>query len=210
MKVLVVALIVSLGAAAPALAASPAVSRGEVLVPIGFDECIARARAAFPAEGFAVEPYTDGNFVFAHKAIHSAYITCSPAPEGKMWVNIFVASYTQDGKVPGAERSRLQDRMGRMAPVQDFTGTWSTTKDWRSITLEQRGTQVTGRYANPPGSITGTVFGDTLVLQFKNDAGPHSGRAYMRLTSPTSFEGRWCFYECDPKIATTTFSGTKP
>jgi hypothetical protein len=191
-------------------AASPAVSRGEQLLAIGFDECIARARAAFPAEGYTVKGYDDTSFVFAQKGIHTAYITCSPAPSNKIWVNVFVASYTQAGHIPGSERLRLQTRMAQGLMPRTFSGTWSVTKDWRTLMLEQRGDQVTGRYLNPPGALHGTVIGDTLVFEFKDDAGPYRGRAYMRLTSDKSFEGRWCLNECDPKVGAAAFTGTRP
>lgn len=97
--------------ASHAWAAAPAVSRGEVLLDVPFDECMARAKAAFPAEGFAVEQVDNTSYVLARKDIHTAYITCSPAPHDKTWANVFVASSTNDGKVAGSERIALQARM---------------------------------------------------------------------------------------------------
>lgn len=94
-------------------AASPAVSRGEVLLQVSFEECMALAKSAFTAEGYKVAPSDQKSvsFVLAHKDIHTAYITCSPAPKFDMWANIFVASYTQDRNVPGNERVKLQTHL---------------------------------------------------------------------------------------------------
>jgi hypothetical protein len=94
-------------------AASPAVSRGEVLLEVSFDECMQRARSSFLDEGFSIVPSEakHTNFVLARKDIHTAYITCSPAPDSKMWGNVFVASFEQDRKIPGAVREKLQERM---------------------------------------------------------------------------------------------------
>lgn len=93
-----------------AQAVTPATSRGQQLLQILDGECLGRAQQAFRLEGWG-EIGQSGNFVGAAKAIHRAYITCNTAPGGGVWVNIFVASDSLDGNVPGAERVRLQARM---------------------------------------------------------------------------------------------------
>jgi hypothetical protein len=102
-------------ASAPALGASPAVSRGEVLLETSFEQCMELAKAAFLAEDYKVSPPPPDqefvSYVLAHRDIHTAYITCSPAPKFDMWANIFVASYTQDRNTAGNERLRLQNRI---------------------------------------------------------------------------------------------------
>lgn len=114
LSILAILISTSLGVAAgTSYAASPAVSRGEVLLDTDHDQCMTRARAAFTAEGFTVVPQKKSftNYVLARKGIHTAYITCSPAPRATMWANIFVASWDQDKRIPGAVRERLQERL---------------------------------------------------------------------------------------------------
>jgi hypothetical protein len=95
-------------------AAGPAISRGELLLQISGDECMRRALTAFQSEGYA--PTLQGaNLYLGQKDIHSAYIMCNAAPEGKIWVNIVVASEAQQGTVPGAERVKLEKRMSSAA-----------------------------------------------------------------------------------------------
>ena len=206
MFTVIAALILS---ASPASAASPAVSRGEELLAMSFEDCIARARTAFLEEGFKITTVDNTSYVLARKGIHNAYITCSPAPADKTWANVFVASYTQDGKIPGAERSKLQLRMAAAAPLVDFTGTWTVSTQWGSLAIEQSGDQLTGRFFEPPGSFTGKVYGDTALLDFKDDAGTSNGRAWLRLTSTKALGGRWCVGSCDPKKAEATFIGRR-
>jgi hypothetical protein len=71
-----------------------------------------------------------------------------------------------------------------------FAGSW-TSGPWGSITLRQTGSHVTGRYTEDPGTITGTVIGNTLRLTWTAENGDR-GEAYFTLLSPTTFEGRWC------------------
>jgi len=97
-------------------AAQPAMSRGEQLLPISYNECIQRAEQAYLAEGW-VNIGKGGAFVNAFKENNGAYIMCNVAPENKIWVNIVVASNSGDGNVPGAERVKLQTRMGQSGSV---------------------------------------------------------------------------------------------
>jgi hypothetical protein len=97
-------------ALASSAAAQPAMSRGEQLLPISYNECIQRAEQAYLAEGW-VNIGKGGAFVSAFKENNGAYIMCNVAPENKVWVNIVVASNSGDGNVPGGERVKLQRRM---------------------------------------------------------------------------------------------------
>lgn len=93
----------------------PAVSRGQQVLSISYDECLRRAQGAFSDESWN-QIGTSGNAVNAFKSIHASYIVCNPAPDTKMAVNIFVASSSNDSGVPGYERQRLQARMEGTVP----------------------------------------------------------------------------------------------
>ena len=97
---------------ASSAAAQPAMSRGEQLLPISYNECIQRAEQAYNAEGW-VNIGKGGAFVNAFKENNGAYIMCNVAPENKIWVNIVVASNSGNSNVPGAERVCLQTQMER-------------------------------------------------------------------------------------------------
>jgi len=209
--------------ASPALAASPAVSRGEELLAISFEDCIVRARKAFIDEGWKVSEGDNTSYALGRKGIHTAYITCSPGPDAKTWANVFVASYTQDSQVPGAERTRLQLRMAAAAPLGNFAGTWFVPTRFGKVTIDQVGDKVSGRYTEPAGTLTGIAYGDTVVLDFKDDAPlppgkgvkglpPNvaaTGRVFIRLTTAKTLGGRWCDGACDPKTAPLTFTGRR-
>jgi len=112
---------------APSLAQTPSWSRGIQNFSISYDECKSHARRALEAEGYIIENQGGDNnrdYYFAgYKDIHTAIITCNSSPDGKIWVNVFVASCLgiQNGNVPGAERVKLQERMDR--PSTDGPGT---------------------------------------------------------------------------------------
>jgi hypothetical protein len=108
----------------PETQAGPAVSRGELLLSINGAECMKRAAAALQSEGFSATLQA-ANLYFGQKGIHSAYIMCNAAPEGKMWVNLVVASEAADGTIPGAERERLQARiLGANQTAKLITSCW--------------------------------------------------------------------------------------
>ena len=194
-------------------AASPAVSRGEELLSVSFGECIARARSAFEAEGWRIGEVVDTSYLLGRKDIHTAYITCSPAPpdeanKHKVWANIFVASTADDGAVPGAERTKLQLRMAQASPVTSFHGRWSVTR-WGAFDVEQDGAFVRGRMTSPSGTFSGSVYGDVALVDYREDTGA-VGRMWFRLGTATAIAGRWCAGPtCDPKVAATTFSGKR-
>jgi len=103
--------------AAPSFAQNPSMSWGEQLLSISGEECMRRTPLAFRAEGFYPES-PDTNTTFATKGTHSAYLRCIAEPErGRTRIIIVVASNTNDGNVPGAERVRLQRRMEQPGAV---------------------------------------------------------------------------------------------
>jgi hypothetical protein len=88
-----------------------------------------------------------------------------------------------------------------------FSGAWSSGP-WGDLTLRQTGSRVTGRYTKDPGTISGTVSGNTLRLTWTAENGDR-GNAYFTLTSSTGFEGRWCRpLNCDTSRG-TWFRGQK-
>jgi hypothetical protein len=98
--------------ACSAFGQSPGWSRGQQLLPIGFDDCVRRASQSLQAEGYAVE-YAAGAFAVGRKGVHTGVITCNASPDGKQWINVVVASNGEGG---GSERERLQVRMEGAPP----------------------------------------------------------------------------------------------
>lgn len=92
--------------------AQPAVSRGEQIFSINYQDCMARARAAFQSQGW-VNIGEGGSYVNAFKGESGAYITCNESPAGRTIVNIFVASNSPNS---GAERVALQSAMNSSPP----------------------------------------------------------------------------------------------
>jgi len=68
---------------------------------------------ALQNEGYTKDGNSGGNFVAGTKAIHTAVIICSPAPESRMLVQIVVASNGDGG---GRERQCLQAQMDQPGP----------------------------------------------------------------------------------------------
>jgi hypothetical protein len=120
--------------------AQPTMSRGEQLLPISYNECMRRAEQAYIAEGW-VNIGKGGAFVSAFKENNGAYITCNVAPENKTWANIFVASNSGDGGVPGGQRVCLQKQMeqpgaskcGNAGNDQFTTWTWAVGAPGQSL-----------------------------------------------------------------------------
>lgn len=157
-------------------AQAPAASRGIQLLPIAPDECMRRGRAALEGEGYTIWNTSGPDFYFSDKQSHTAVLMCSPAADGKIWVNIVVATAgANDGGIPGAERVRLQERMSGVSrpPTVTFTTTWATQAKELS---EQPGMRFT---LNCParGEISSRLWGTDL---YTNDssvctAAVHSG-----------------------------------
>ena len=104
-------------------AQAPGWSRGQQNLAITYDECVRRMPAALQAEGYAQDPNSGGNFVAGSKAVHTAVIICSPAPESRMLVQIVVASNGDGG---GVERQRLQAQMERPGAVNKNNDSYTT------------------------------------------------------------------------------------
>ncbi len=150
-------------------------SRGAQLLNTSKTDCMVRAREALEKEGYSVSPV--GDAIFGSKAIHGACITCDPASEGKILVNIVVASTASDRAVPDAERARLQRRMEN--PTTDSTGDGSGVGGAWEQSTEGVGTSTwnftpvgRGRYRaleQGLGGATGTAIltGRTLRIEFK-------------------------------------------
>jgi hypothetical protein len=108
-----------MSAAAIAIFAPPAsalsLSRGQQTLDVPYQECLRRAHAAFVAEGFDAQPSQGASFVGGFRGSSGGYITCNPLTEGRMIVNVFVASEgTSDPNVPGAFRDDVGELTGRL------------------------------------------------------------------------------------------------
>ncbi len=173
---------------ASTVSAQPAMSRGEQLLPISYDECMRRAEQSFAREGW-VNIGKGGAFVQAFKENHGAYIMCNGAPENKIWVNVVVASSSPDKNVPGAERVKLQERMGQsQSESSGFTGNWTYQDGSFSDTFifSANGTVITPN--NSSVTARWSVEGNELVLRWSNgwtnryqlpvNSGRLSGTAY--------------------------------
>jgi hypothetical protein len=165
-------------AALPALAQAPAWSRGVQDLPVGYDECIGRARRALEGEGYVIKSQGgDGSSDYHFggvKDIHSAIVACDSASNGHVWVNIFVASQSSDGNVPGAERVKLQQRMaGSVTSLLPWIG-----GDWTDV----------GGGGTGPASIEQDSSDRNRVV-FRNRYGSTTGGRFI--DSTTVFEEGW-------------------
>ena len=142
--------------------AQPAMSRGEQRLSLSYDECMSRAVNAFTKEGW-VNIGKGGAFVNAFKQNHGAYIMCNVAPENKIWVNIVVASLSQDNNVPGAERVQLQKWMDQPAsgpPVSTRTCTFQYTY-WDGSHWTARIER--DQFVHAPNGDFGAAHSDTII-----------------------------------------------
>ena len=73
-------------------AQAPGWSRGQQNLALSYDDCVGRMPVALQNEGYSRDANSGGNFVAGSKAVHTAVIICSPAPDSKMLVQIVVAS----------------------------------------------------------------------------------------------------------------------
>ncbi|MBC7875165.1 MAG: hypothetical protein H7Y01_14270 [Ferruginibacter sp.] len=153
----------------PILLAQPTWSRGEQLLPITYEEAMRRAKSALLAEGYGAMQ-EGGAMIAGQKDIHTAVIMCNVAPEGKIWINIVVASIHNEGTVPGAERVRLQNRMNQNNIVNgNLVGEWNLKccNDYHMWTLHitsQDGTNFSGSFSGGAGdgAVNGQVRGNTI------------------------------------------------
>ena len=147
-------------------AQAPAASRGLQLLPITPDDCMLRARAALEGEGFTITDPIGPDHYYGKKQNHTALVMCNPAPDGKMWANVVVAtSGTLEGTVPGAERVRIQQRLypDDRPPTPTTATTWQTQAKELSTEPGMRFTLTCP--AN--GEISGRLWGTDL---YTNDS----------------------------------------
>lgn len=90
--------------------AQPAFSRGIQIINASLEECMRRAKAALQSEGY-VNMSSGSDYYAGFKKINTSVITCNATSDGRCYINIFVASQTNDPDIPGAERVRLQGKM---------------------------------------------------------------------------------------------------
>lgn len=105
-------LALALALATPVLA-QPAMSRGEQILPLSYQDCMSRAAGAFRSYGW-VNIGSGGAYTNAFRGGSGAYITCNEAVPGRMIVNIFVAS---NGGDAARERQELQGAMGDLKNI---------------------------------------------------------------------------------------------
>jgi len=156
--------------------AQPAWSRGIQTLTVTHEEGMKRAKGALEAEGYAIN-YTGGDFIAAFKGLNTALITCNATTDGKAYINIFVASTSNDGNVPGAERVRLQAQMDK---PNSFTTTNSRQGNW-DTQANSLGGNVGDRftlYFPPGGTVSDRVWGTDI---YTNDgsiaaAAVHAGQ----------------------------------
>ncbi|MEK7724398.1 MAG: hypothetical protein AAB336_08635 [Acidobacteriota bacterium] len=197
------------------VSAQPAMSRGEQRLSISYDECISRAERAFTNEGW-VNIGKGGAFVNAFKENNGAYIMCNVAPDNKIWVNIVVASSSQDNSIAGGERVKLQRQMensGSTAScnVPKISGTYSTSGDPVGIMVidYQNGSYVSIKYGKDEnslvnrfegnfncnvlsGTFTNTIYNSTgtFKYEFSNDGSTFSGTWWNKGGGEGQIQGR--------------------
>lgn len=138
--------------------AQPAWSRGIQIIQVNHGDCMQRAESALQAEGYYIQN-RGGDFVAGQKGIHSAVITCNATSDGRSYVNIFVASTSNDPGVPGNERVRLQARIDNSSPVsKTIQGNWSTQPNGLGGKVGQRFTI----YIPPGGTASGRIWGSDI------------------------------------------------
>jgi hypothetical protein len=200
-------------------AQAPAASRGIQLLPVTADDCMRRARTALEGEGFTIIDPVGPDHYYGRKQNHTAVIMCSPAPDGKMWANVIVAtSGTLEGTVPGAERVRIQQRLypEDRPPTVTAATTWSTQANELSkdpgmrftVTCPANGA-ISGRlwgtdlYTNDSSICTAAVHaglisveqGGTVAIETRVGVGSYKGSVRFGVTSQDygSWSGSFVF-----------------
>lgn len=75
----------------------------------------------------------------------------------------------------------------------DFSGTWYTT--WGQVNLEQNGNQVSGTYEYSNGEIEGTVRGNTLEFEWREDTGTYGTGYFVMRADGKGFDGEWKYHD---------------
>lgn len=148
--------------------AQPAYSRGEQRLPISYEVAMQRAKGALLAEGY-VNLNEGGAFISGFKDNNTAIIMCNVAPDATTWINIVVATNTNDAGIPGAERVKLQKRMDQNYVTGNLVGLWNIKccNDYHIWTLHitsQDGTDFSGSFSGGAGdgAVNGQVRGNTI------------------------------------------------
>src|SRR5688572_28533324 len=76
----------------PGAASALALSRGIQDIAASYQDCLARAHAAFVAEGYNANPSRGEGFVAGFKASHGGYINCTPLNAGQTSVIVVIAT----------------------------------------------------------------------------------------------------------------------
>lgn len=156
--------------AAPRAGAAPPASRGEQFLALSVRECEARAESAFKAEGWGSIAVGD-RWTSGQKDVHVAYITCNEAGEGRVVVNVFVASERGDGGVPGAQRERLQAQMSGKPASESGPGGAGIEGGWQlSMTCAYYGAaKMVTLKEGPGGALSGAVSDDPKTSFVKTE-----------------------------------------
>lgn len=146
--------------------AQPSWSRGEQSFQISFQEAMSRAENALRTEGY-VNLNTQANMVYGYKGENSAVITCNEGTNGRYWINIFVASLTNNSGVPGNERVKLQQRMNQPGTTTigskgcGLGRTWNIVESGITMIWTRRGSSnifdVTGTVGGAPFTAEQTI-----------------------------------------------------
>lgn len=102
----------------PCFGQAPAMAQDSQRFSIGADDCTRMARRALERGGY--QPGNNGNnWVLGSRDIHRAIIQCQSGSDGT-WVNVVVASNTQDGAVAAGEQRLLMGAMADMVRRPDW------------------------------------------------------------------------------------------
>ncbi|MEO7310751.1 MAG: LCCL domain-containing protein [Chitinophagaceae bacterium] len=136
----------------------PSWSRGIQIMNFKHEEGMRRIKQALQAEGYAIQNEA-GDFMAGYKNNNTAVIACNVSGD-KAFINIFVASTSNDSNVPGAERVRLQAQMDKASnggnnPVGTVQATWATQAD----SYRGKNGQRFSFYIPPGGPASGRLWG---------------------------------------------------
>ncbi len=150
------------------VSAQPAYSRGEQRLPISYEVAMQRAKGALLAEGY-VNLNEGGAFISGFKDNNTAIIMCNVAPDATIWINIVVASNTNDAGLPGTERVKLQKRMDQNYVTGNLVGLWNIKccndeLGWTLHITNHDGNNFSGSFSGGAGdgAVNGQLRGNTI------------------------------------------------
>ena len=168
---------------ASALAQAPGWSRGQQLLAISYDDCVRRASQSLESAGYRID-HAAGAFAVGQKSVHTAVITCNAGPEGKLWVNVVVASNGEGG---GLERQQLQALMegSRTGGVISKGGGQPPVQQGRLLSVRLNGRRAFVDWANAPTTSGSWV----SIVPVGTGDGTHVGRwTYTEQKSSGTYE----------------------